>query len=356
MTDHFEGNDVGVRVVRSIYRDLYIDDEWALTGERGLVWIGRRLPQEIFATPVVRDQGYEISQIHCITHAIENVRVSDETVARALTLLNQGAVGSAYVFDATARTVRLVLAHNVHEEIAQDRAQLVGALAILQLCEAEQRIDELANVLNGTPASLMRWGLAERNPADEMLEIWRRFREEGEQPSRFAVAEEMTGIAESTRGSPYASLGGSETGVSIEVPFGIAMTTLIEIRTDVDHPWLGSGCALRTTVPVPLSAADSATVARVQALQLETINGGIPCGAWFSGAHRSQPYLTWTRFLPNMLYRPNMVVNAAQGEVMRAIWIDRLMYSELPARNAWAVLESRFRSRGGTESPVSYEH
>jgi hypothetical protein len=166
----------------------------------------------------------------------------------------------------------------------------------------------------------------------------------GREASRFAVDSDMQQVVDFMRGTPFASLGATPEGVCIEVPFDAAGSALVELRTTERHSWLGHGLVVATSLPLNASESDlDHTAALLQVRQLQTVDGGGQFGAWGVRDNSGRKYVTWSRFVPNALYRPGLALDIAMGEVNRAGWVDRMLFPHLPPRNAWDVLETRYR-------------
>jgi hypothetical protein len=339
--------DIGLRVCALIYEKLMIDDEWSHAFERGFGWVGHRLVQRVWASPPEDSEGKVISLISARTTVVENVSLDEQKAIGCLAAFNYAAVGSAYVYDVQTRSVDLCLAYVIHEEMLRDRTDELAANAILQLCEAEDNADALAATLKGDVASRGHPQHGPRQAPDGMLDVVRQvFIPQGSEVSRFINIDEMKRVEALFHGTACASLGAWAEGVTVEVACGPDMTTLIELRADVPHPWLGSGLAVRTTLPLPVPSDEiDRFIARLQELQLATNDGGGQCGAWYVGHHRQVPYPTWTRFIPNALFRPRLAADVTMSEVVRALWVDRLFYPGLPLRSAWPIMRARYEAQ-----------
>lgn len=174
----------------------------------------------------------------------------------------------------------------------------------------------------------------------------------GEKPSTFAVEEELVKVEHWVKNSPLACMGASSDVVCVEVLFGEENTTLIEIRIDERHPWLGSGLTIRTTLPPQGSTEELTPFAdRLQRLQVQTVDGGGGLGAWSVRDRFDEPHVAWVRFVPSYTYRMDRVLDVAMGEINRALWVDQLFHPGLPVRNAWEIMERRLERTPPLTSP-----
>jgi hypothetical protein len=221
----------------------------------------------------------------------------------------------------------------------------LATYAILQLCEAESIVESLVQLTRGRIASDSEV-MGVRPQPDGMLKVAEdAFIPRGGGPSEFRSLTELKTVADYYAGSPFATLGASPEGICVEVPFGEAGTSLVRLSPTIVHPWLGSGLTVDTFLPGVDDRDKMMTFANiVQWRQLQTVEGGDRLGAWTLKEINGNVNLVWTRFVPNALFQPGVVLDVAFGDVARAIWVDKLLYPSLPARNAWDMLEARTKS------------
>ena len=335
--------DPGLAVIADIHRQLLIDECWTSHRERGFSWLGHRLAQHVDAAPPAESRGLSVCAVRIRTGVVEKVQASQDVVERTLAALNASAVGSSLLYSPDEQRIESVLAQAVHAETMAFRADQLADFAILQLCSAERHADALADAVGGEVAGCNHPIRGARLDADEMLGAPEHLMiPAGQMPSKFAGAEEMMAVAELVRDSPFASFGGSDDGICVEVPFGPGETTLVELLPAHAHPWLGNGLSVRTTSRV---SGDLKTVcgyaASTARLQLGTVNGGAQVGAWAIRMIGDSPCLAWFRFVPNFMYREGLTLDVAINEINRALWLDGLLFPDLPSRNAWQAIAQR---------------
>lgn len=344
---------IGQRAVQKIHQHLMIDEPWTLRAERGFLWLGHRLLQAVEASPPFESREVLVSLISIRTLLVDDVTADPADVQLVLARLNVEAVGSAYVFKEAERTIELVACHNIHEETLEDRSADMASYAILQLIQGEMIAGDLAERVGGAAAVRVHPERGPRSDPDEMLFVAQKlFLPAGEQPSAFAIEEELEKVERWVKNSPLACMGASAETVCVEVPFGEENTTLIAIRTDEPHPWLGAGLTIRTTLPPQGSAEELARVAdRLQQLQVQTVEGGGGFGAWSVRDRFDEPHVTWVRFVPNYVHRADRVLDVAMGEINRALWVDQLFHPGMPVRNAWEIMVKRLERTPPLTSP-----
>jgi hypothetical protein len=342
------GADAGLATAAGIHKTLMIDEPWTVWQARGFTWLPHRLQQTVSATRPFESRGVQVSCVEGCTPVVENVQAPAEQVDRLLAELNLMAIGSAYVFWPDERRIVSVLAQLVHDQTVGDRIKQLSSYLILQACEAERVADWLAHKVSGEVAYASHPEHGARTEPDDMLGVLEGvYRPRGEGHSQFAVAKEFEAVVQMVRESPFATAGSSADGVCVEVPFDVGGTTLIELSPGQRHPELGSGLAVRTSLPFGGSMDQiAAAVAHLGRLQLATVEGGAYLGAWCIREEGERAYASWMRFVPNADFRPGYVLDIAMGEINRALWADRVFFPELAPRNAWPIMRARVTGEG----------
>jgi hypothetical protein len=340
-----ERTDSGLAAIAGIHKTLMIDEPWTTWHARGFTWYPYRLRQTVAATPLFESREVQVSLVEGCTPVVENVQSPAEQVDRFLADLNLYAVGSAYVFWPEERRIVSVLAQLVHEQTAEDRIRQLSSYLILQACEAERVAGWLAEQSGGNVAFSPHPEYGARAQPDEMMTVVEQvYGPRGEGTSQFADAAEFDAVVQMVGKTPFASLGSDGNGVCIEVAFGDGSTSLIEFSTAQRHPVLGSGLAVRTSLPLAIDREQTeALAAHLGRLQLGTVEGGAYLGAWCVREQADRIFVSWMRFVPNANFRRGYVRDLAMGEINRALWADRLFHPELPPRNAWPTVLGRMQ-------------
>jgi hypothetical protein len=110
------------------------------------------------------------------------------------------------------------------------------------------------------------------------------------------------------------------------------------------HPVLGSGllCTLTLRLPEPASAAVIAND-----LNYLEVSGALPSacfGAWCVDLRDGQELIAHTGFIPNLLFRPMLVLDTLQNAVRRALWTAQVLLGESEGRlqrNAHEIVSER---------------
>ena len=349
------GRDTGVekRVLARIRERLEIDARWTTRGERSLTWIGNWLGQKIVVGLPSRHAAEPVTPVRIATTVVDDVRASEHEVIAYLARLNWYAVGSAYVFDPASRTIELTAGDHVSVPREREHCDDLADYAVLQLAQAEREVDRIAEALGARVAERDHTARRARRIAAAPLDVVRtRFLPDGTRPSEFRGASRELSLAKLNLDGCCAGITRPDGTLSIHAPFGERETIVIRCQPNVRHPWLGAGMVMFTTIPW---MADAATLARtaseLQRAQLESSSASASLGAWGTGALDGRQCVAFARFVPNAMYRSDLVDDAVREEVKRAAWLDRYYFPGLEPRSVWqiwaAMCEPVARAAGG---------
>ena len=340
--------DVGLRVVAGIFKTLMIDREWSVIEPRGFRWIGWRLGQLVYASEPFEDVGMSVARVCATSVAVRNIQADDRQVAHEVLMLNRVATGSAWMFDRDTRTLWVGYAMTVHDQTAGFREQQLANCAILQLIDAEDRADDMAQRLSGNVAVVDHPESGRRDKADGMLALSSVIAERSVSRSVFAELEEMQSVyefAKATNGGAF-SASASPEGVCVEVPFGADDTALIEVITTSPHPSLGNGLLVLSsvrgagTLVEALSSADHLNEVAFAPRSVFPL-----LGAWSAWEVSDTVWsLAFSTFVPNLMATRGVALDAASSAVFRLAQLDRLWYPDLGLRNVLEIMSRRIRS------------
>jgi hypothetical protein len=335
------GRDTGVekRVLARIRERLDVDARWTTRGERSLTWIGNRLGQKVVVGLPSRIAAEPVTPVRVATTVANDVRASEPDVIAYLARLNWFAVGSAYVFDPAARTIELVAGDHVSVPLERERCNDLADYAVLQLAQAEREADRIADALGARVAERDHTARRARRISAAPLDVVRtRFLPDGPHPSGFRDVSRGFSLAKLNLDGRCAGVTRPDGTLSIHAPFGERETIVIRCQPNVRHPWLGAGMVMFTTIPW---LADDATLARtaseLQRAQLDSSSASAMLGAWGTGALDGRQCVAFARFVPNAMYRADVLDDAVREEVKRAAWLDRHYFPGLAPRSVWQI-------------------
>lgn len=317
-------NDLATAALDHVSRMLMIDDEWSVRGERELTWTGHRLAQTYSVTGPFESRGTPVHRISATVPVIAGP-ASNEMEA-ILSVLNHMCVGDALVWHPGGRILKSHVAAVFHEETVGWRLSQFTSFAILQLSLLEARLEMISKLVPGEPMVWQHPENGARTNFDDMLNVVRDvYRPHGEAPSRFLSREEFDGVCKWTRETPFFSVGASETGLAIEVPFGSRDTSLIQLRADQEHPTLGSGLLVSIQVRPNTASCDlpmEKIAAGLNLLETDETMSLHQYGAW----HVTDGFPAHSHFIPNANYQKGVIMDAALGAVWRAEWVADVLH------------------------------
>ena len=339
-------SDIGIEALERIHKALLIDDEWTEWGSRSFEWIGHRLKQRLNASPVFDDGDFHLSRLTAETVVVDEVSAPEDRVAAVLSDLNQHALGNAYSYRREERRIVATAVTVVHADTLDWRSTQFEAYAIAQIAVGEAEADYLAARTGGQVAVRSHPTIGKRQEPDDMLNVVEDlYATDGRLSSRFESAFEFETMGDVARGSPrVATLGGSATGIALEVAFAHG-TSLTMFATDVRHRRIGNGLSVRLSLPMTVGQEDGERIATF--LNDREANGesdALHYGAWYC-ANRQDcgATITYGLFFPNRLYRLGVAQDAGYAIVRRALWADRILNGQTSSASAWDVMVRRVR-------------
>ena len=340
--------DVGAETLQYIHERLQIDEEWTQCRERGFTWWAHRLPQHIDAGRPIDDEGIVVTRITSRIPILRGVTAEPGLVEKVLAEWNFISDSYCYAYDAATRSIDSVQSGIVHEQTLDWRPELLAAGFIIQLCHAEEDAPALRRVLGGRLASSRHPCQGRRKEPDDMLNVvWAVFRPRGAGPSLFANRFEFDTICEQTQRINAASFGASDTGVAIEVPFGLS-TALISLNAKEENPRIGAG--LGVFLQLPIFASFEECVRLAAWLNRKEADGEFlsHCwGAWSVKKHGDACTVARCGFIPNALHRPGLAMDMAAAAIMKLRQVNRLLNPGVEEPIAWKVVADRL----GVEMP-----
>lgn len=342
--------DIGVETLHFIHKMLLIDEPWTVWDKRQFAWIGHRLVATVEASEPFMSRDILVCRLTTTIEVVEDVQVPQDVAEAAMADLNQWASYGAFVYLPDIRAVRMMLSNIVHAETTGWRPTEHAIAHILSLAIIEREVNALADRLGGKVAQRSHPLSGLRRTPDDLLNVVEElYTPAGVEPSKFADTRELQAVEDMVRttGGIGVTLGHFAVGISIEVAFGQADTTLIDMLTDVVHPVLGNGLSILTTTRMVKSYPEACRITnRLNVIQFAPGNAMSALGAWFVRTIREDHYVAHVRFVPNLCFKPGCSVNCGAEAIDQAIWVDRLMHPELPERSALPVVNGRLRKNG----------
>jgi len=312
--------DLGLSAVKYIYEKLAIDEEWSQWYERGFVWWGYQLAQNVWAEPCIEVEGYVFCRIHVRTDLLDDFSGSDEQLIELIPMTYLSTLSGP--MRAPSDPTRIQLASNVylHEDTKGWLQEVLATAAIMQAEEASLLVGELARLTGARPAFSPHPTTGSREDWDDILNVPKQlFIPAGVDPSRF-LGHDMLQTLEMLQQPPCIRATGDKDGLCAEFPFG-QLSSLLQMKTMEGHPRYGHGLMMQLEIPIP-SSGDTDLGAAKMALKLNEMERDDPrafphfLGSWCPGERA----VCFVSFFPNWLFKVGINQALAQVAMGRTKW------------------------------------
>jgi hypothetical protein len=326
--------DAGIAALDFIYKQMGIDDEWAIRTPRELTWWGHNLAQRVRAEEPVPDRGLSVSRLTAVTPIVRNVTADPFDACKYISLTNSmGAILSGFVFDEETREVSLACSARVFDDPdvqgfdayrdATTRMFLVAVGA--QAAQAHLVAESLAKMFEGTPATSHHPESGARVVPDDMLNLLSVFRQRGSEGSVWTGEQMQRALKSFREAGLFAN--GDDDGVTAEIPF-YDTTALLVLRADDKHPTIGSGLSVQLALPwlstMEVAAPTAAVLNRAEMNPHEREFSNY-MGGWCVGPDE---YITFGSFYPNSMPARGFATTIAQEAITRVRWLTRSMFQD----------------------------
>jgi hypothetical protein len=218
-------------------------------------------------------------------------------------------------------------------------------MSIMQPINAQIQADFLADMLKGGAPDGSRPEYLANSALHGILSLAEQvYVPFGKEECRWIGTGEFVGFAEKYALNDNCFGFGSETGLTVETPFG-SNSALIRLHTDQKHPALGNG--LLATLQIPFFADASEIASECAWLNFfESVTWtNIPLfGCWHPdalGPEEEQEGLAFASFVPNALYRPGLATQVALWMISRAWWLRQTRWPDLEDKTMMEIMQGR---------------
>ena len=321
--------DLGNQIVENIYHELQIDPKWSFKGERGFTWWGHRLAQRIWADPPLEDRKIAITRVHAETDFLKYSEPTAEinnSLAEAMIMASL----NGYVVHGEKGRIKLRCNAFIHGENQMWLEKLFGLAAILQIVDAETKVDKISKMLKLEPDYSCHPQSGLRKAADDMLNILDQLViPEGKKPFDRIGEAQFSFVSEFLNNQNVPSTAG-ESDLSGYVPFGRDLS-LLYVNSDV-HPVLGHGILIRLFLP-PEDIRSSlningSLVMDMNAIEQKKSLTGHFMGSWCLGSlGKGIDTLVFVTFIPAIACTPNVFTNMVFSALGRNTWAEGYFFS-----------------------------
>lgn len=321
--------DIASYVLNFVIEKMMIDKLWSIQEPSAFTWWPHKLAQRVWAEPARIDEGFSVFRIHAETALLKEVPPTERTYG-LLAMLNTAVTLNRYVYDPAHMRITLRCCAYFHTENAGWQAAYFTNAIAIQAAQAHAELQHGSDLF-GAPPDETTHPTGIRTHPDDMLNVLELYREEGQEPSAF-IGEECARI-ERMSPRPFVMANADESGATVEFPFAGCMppTTMLRIRTDVEHPKLGSGAFLLLKVPnTPSVVQDFGLVNRLNAAEMQEWSRSRGFGAWCKDVESADPlkHIAYVCFLPSATKMDGLLENEVYQMAARTRWLHT--YLDLP--------------------------
>jgi hypothetical protein len=309
--------DVGLDVVRFVYRLMQIDPEWSVWSDRGFTWWGHSLAQRVWAEPCVEDHGFTVARVHARTDLLDGLTWSDEQLQKLMSLSFVATLSGLVRDPADPARAQLACSVYIHAETVGWLREVMAWAVGIQAAEAHAIAEQAAALVGVQPAVSAHPQSGPRAVPDDMLNLLAATVVPAGEAASLYAGKDMAETLKRLDRPPCVLATGDDKGVTAEFPFG-GLTSLLRLKTEEANPRLGNGLLVLLEVPAGESGAGNLEAARLALTlnerELASLTRCHFLGSWCPGDR----VLAFVSFWPNAMHQPGL----AWGLIPRAV-VDR---------------------------------
>lgn len=321
-------SDPGLRVVRSVFDALQIDEEWSTWDDRGFTWWPHQRAQRVWADAPVTELDEEAALVHAEVEIIEGAEGADTplrvldaqlgVLAGGLTMHSAMRRGDRVCFHATAA---------VHEGNVDWIARVFQMATLFEAVNAETRAPLFADAFGMRVITSAHPVSGPRPMPDEMLRI----EDLPAATERWGGAGELDQIADFLNARGVLSTTGQD-GLTAELPYGpdggpaiAGGDSHLLMLSNESRGRLGAGARLTLRLgDWPRMDGEQIFPPQINAMEATGQSSSHLLGTW---AIEDDPFTIpyFTSWVPGVLLRPGILMNLVLSMAVRARWISTLV-------------------------------
>lgn len=313
--------DAGLQLVGHLFREMKIDEEWAVRGPRGFTWWAGELAQHVWADPPFVDLGVELCRVHVQTDVLTDFPATADSMLSLAVTTGWATMSGPVLGEGGMRSVASAY---IHAQTLRMRQFILPIAALIQVTSAHIDAEPLATLTNSRVASSGHPTSGKRLVADDRLNVIKDvYLPFGQEPSRYTGQCLLDAAAASRSWGLLTNA--DATGLTSEVPMREG-TALLQLFPTQRNPRLGNGMLAVTSMPHSFAAAEVPEMAlRMNQRESGTLTRSPFLGSWCP--HPSiKGTLSYVSFYPNVLgLDPSIVTPLLQYMAGRAKWFDDFM-------------------------------
>lgn len=324
--------DAGQALVAHLYREMRIDDEWAVKEDRRFTWWSGPLAQTIWAEEPFEDLDVEICRVHARTHVLMNVPDTEKTRALIAATSSFSTMSGPLLLEDKLYSAASVV---VHDGTLEMWNHIFTIASLVQVASAQIEADLMAKMTESSVARTPHPDSGFREELDDMLNIISDvIAPLGQETSKF-VGEDFE-TAEQAVGPQISVLTtAGPDGLTSEFPFGTA-TSMFRMQTDQPNPRMGNGLLSVLTLPTRFAESEiPTTIVDLNRRYFTEFNKSQCVGSWCQ--HPSlKGSISFVSFLPNVCALPGLATTLLMYAASQSQWAEEALSERDPqeARNA----------------------
>lgn len=301
-------NDHGIQLVRKIFKDMNIDEEWSVQTDRGFIWWGHQYAQKIWADKPIEDNGFHVTKVNAETEILKYPARSTETETLLAVEMMKSSL-SGLVIDHEADRITLRCSAYINEDNINWLGRVFSLAAIIQATEVEDKGDDLAIFLELQPDKSIHPRSGLRNAMDDMLNVVDQVViPEGEKPFQSIGEFEFRRTAEILNSQSLISTA-IKTGLSAYLPFA-DNSALLQVDIENEHPELGKGLLIRLYLPPGKIDIDGPFIMDLNSMEQNVFPSGHFLGSWCLGPVGENAHTAvYVTFIPAIVCTPGILYN-----------------------------------------------
>lgn len=316
------GEKFGHQLLLDLVKTLNVDVRWIEDTQDGFVWWAADHAQHVWCEEGVFQHATTTYRMHCETDVIRG-RGHAADFELALEREMDHTTLNALVYDIKDDTYRLHSSVFATEENMPVLRRTAYAAVILQVIEGQTLARKLQQNLGATPATSAHPTMGLRTQPDPMTSaIPAYFAPLGQQPSKWQGVAEWLYTERAMEREAEKFVSDHQTHLQAEFLWHASPSQrgiVLDVTAREPHPLLGNGLHFTLTVPLVMSPERVSHMAlELNQYERENWKRSHMLGSW--SCHDGM--LAFRAFVPNVLYRPELLEMLSLSMAVRAHWVD----------------------------------
>lgn len=311
----------GQEILDELIKALQMDQRWLVDDFEGFTWWPGDLAQRVWCETGVFHNSVTTYRLHAETDLIRGSGRAQQFELELERAMDHATM-NGLVYDEKADTYKLHSSVFATEDNIVYLKRTSFSAAILQISEAQEVAMMLREKLRALPATSSHPTMGLRPTPDPMLKAADSFfKPQGAHPSRWAGVSEWreTDLAMERESVRFTSDHLTHLTAEFEWNAGPQGTIRLDVNSREPHPKLGNGLHFTLSVPLVMSPERVSHMAlELNQFERDNWKRSHMLGSW--SCHDG--HLAYRMFLPNTIYRPELLPEMTLNMSIRAHWTN----------------------------------